>query len=45
VSTDIIEAAGRAYVRALSNAVRRQGVMAEAEAAIAASAPEPVRAP
>jgi len=33
VSTDILEAAGRAYVRALSNAVRRRSVMAEAEAA------------
>jgi 2-isopropylmalate synthase len=31
VSTDIIEAAGRAYVRALSNAVRRRDV-AEREA-------------
>src|SRR5579862_6712654 len=37
VSTDILEAAGRAYVRALSNALRR-GVMAEAEAATAAAA-------
>ena len=33
VSTDILEAGARAYVRALSNAVRRQGVLAEAEAA------------
>ena len=32
VSTDILEAAGRAYVRALSNALRRQRVQAEAEA-------------
>jgi 2-isopropylmalate synthase len=32
VSTDILEAAGRAYVRALSNALRRQQVQAEAEA-------------
>jgi 2-isopropylmalate synthase len=31
VSTDIIEAAGRAYVRALSNAVRRRSVAAQAE--------------
>jgi 2-isopropylmalate synthase len=31
VSTDILEAAGRAYVRALSNAVRRRDVGAEAE--------------
>jgi 2-isopropylmalate synthase len=40
VSTDILEAAGRAYVRALGNAVRR------AEAAAAELEPaEPVRAP
>jgi 2-isopropylmalate synthase len=45
VSTDILEAAGRAYMRALSNAVRRSGVMAEAEAATAAAVAEPVRAP
>jgi 2-isopropylmalate synthase len=46
VSTDILEAAGRAYVRALSNAVRRRGVMAEAEAATAGAASEqPVRTP
>jgi 2-isopropylmalate synthase len=32
VSTDILEAAGRAYVRALSNALRRQHVQTEAEA-------------
>jgi 2-isopropylmalate synthase len=38
VSTDIIEAAGRAYVRALSNAVRRRSVADEAEAATAESA-------
>jgi 2-isopropylmalate synthase len=44
VSTDILEAAGRAYVRALSNAVRRRGIMAEAEAATA-SAAEPIRTP
>jgi 2-isopropylmalate synthase len=44
VSTDILEAAGRAYVRALSNAVRRRGIMAEAEAATA-SASEPIRTP
>jgi 2-isopropylmalate synthase len=31
VSTDILEAAGRAYVRALSNAVRRRDVDADAE--------------
>src|ERR1700759_2595315 len=44
VSTDILEAAARAYVRALSNAVRRHGMLAEAEAADA-PAPEVVRAP
>src|SRR5947209_1264830 len=38
VSTDIIEAAGRAYVRALSNALRRRGIVAEAEAAAQAPA-------
>ncbi|HST37934.1 MAG TPA: 2-isopropylmalate synthase [Conexibacter sp.] len=38
VSTDIIEAAGRAYVRALSNAVRRRSVTTEAEEATAESA-------
>ena len=43
VSTDILEAAGRAYVRALSNAVRRRSIMAEeAEAATAQAAAEPV---
>jgi hypothetical protein len=31
VSTDIIEAAGRAYVRALSNSVRRRDVAHEHE--------------
>jgi len=31
VSTDILEAAGRAYVRALSNALRRQRIQAEPE--------------
>ncbi|MGI8902214.1 MAG: 2-isopropylmalate synthase [Solirubrobacteraceae bacterium] len=44
VSTDILEAAGRAYTRALSNAARRRGIAAEAEAATAA-APEPLGAP
>ena len=46
VSTDILEAGARAYVRALSNAVRRRGIMAEAEeaTAVAASGP-PVRTP
>jgi 2-isopropylmalate synthase len=43
VSTDILDAAGRAYVRALSNAVRRQGALA-AEAT-SATGPEVVRAP
>src|ERR1700733_4373953 len=33
VSTDILEAAGRAYVRALSNALRRQHIQTETEAA------------
>ena len=32
VSTDILEAGASAYVRALSNAVRRHGVLAEADA-------------
>ena len=46
VSTDILEAAGRAYVRALSNAVRRRGIMAEAHAATASAAePMPIRTP
>jgi 2-isopropylmalate synthase len=44
VSTDILEAGGRAYVRALSNAIRRKGVAAEAEDALAAEA-EAVRTP
>jgi len=44
VSTDILEAGARAYVRALSNAVRRHGVLAEREAADQ-PAPEVVRAP
>src|ERR1700752_4646845 len=35
VSTDILEAAARAYVRALPNAIRRRGVTAEAEEATA----------
>jgi 2-isopropylmalate synthase len=45
VSTDILEAAGRAYVRALSNAIRRRGIAAEAEAATAAAAAQAVKAP
>src|SRR6201994_372961 len=44
VSTDILEAGARAYVRALSNAVRRLGVLAEQEAG-RSEAPEVVRAP
>ncbi|MBV9818600.1 MAG: 2-isopropylmalate synthase [Solirubrobacterales bacterium] len=44
VSTDILEAAASAYVRALSAAVRRQGALAEAESA-SAEVPEVVRAP
>ncbi len=43
VSTDILEAAGRAYVRALSNALRRRR-LAEAEAEVAPEA-EAVTAP
>ena len=40
------EAGARAYVRALSNAIRRRGIMAEAEAATAAAASgPPVRTP
>jgi 2-isopropylmalate synthase len=35
VSTDILEAAGRAYVRALSNAVRRRTIAQQAEAVTA----------
>ena len=38
VSTDILEAAGRAYVRALSNALRRRGIAEEAEEATGAAA-------
>ena len=41
VSTDILEAAAQAYVRALSNAVRRHGTLAES----AVAQPEVVRAP
>jgi 2-isopropylmalate synthase len=44
VSTDILEAGARAYVRALSSAIRRQGVVAEAEAATEAQT-APVTAP
>jgi 2-isopropylmalate synthase len=42
VSTDILEAAGRAYVRALSNAIRRREL--EARATAEAPKPEPVSA-
>ena len=46
VSTDILEAGARAYVRALSNAVRRHGMMADQSAGAAqAGVPEVVRAP
>jgi 2-isopropylmalate synthase len=45
VSTDILEAAGRAYIRALSNAQRRRSVAAEAEEATASAAGAPVSAP
>jgi 2-isopropylmalate synthase len=41
VSTDILEAGARAYVRALSNAVRRRSVAAEGEAAAAEAVPAP----
>ena len=44
VSTDILEAGARAYVRALSNAVRRHGALAE-QAEAQARAPEAIRAP
>jgi 2-isopropylmalate synthase len=45
VSTDILEAAGRAYVRALSNAIRRRGIAAEAEEATAQAVRPAVSAP
>jgi 2-isopropylmalate synthase len=45
VSTDILEAGARAYVRALSNAVRRHGLLAEQEAAAGVDVPEVVRTP
>jgi 2-isopropylmalate synthase len=44
VSTDILEAGARAYIRALSNAIRRRSIAAEAEATTAA-AEDPVPAP
>jgi 2-isopropylmalate synthase len=40
VSTDILEAAARAYVRALSSAMRRRGIAIEAELATAQAASE-----
>jgi 2-isopropylmalate synthase len=46
VSTDILEAGARAYVRALSNAVRRHGIVADAETDPAGSdLPDVVQAP
>jgi 2-isopropylmalate synthase len=46
VSTDILEAGAHAYVRALSNAVRRQGALAAIEADGAEVVPpEVIRAP
>ena len=45
VSTDILEAAGRAYVRALSSAVRRDRVLGQSEAPSSAEPVEPVAAP
>ena len=45
VSTDILEAAARAYIRALSNAIRRRGIADEAEAATKQAAGEAVSAP
>jgi 2-isopropylmalate synthase len=46
VSTDILDAGARAYVRALSNALRRGEITAEAEAATAAAAAgSPVQTP
>jgi 2-isopropylmalate synthase len=44
VSTDILEAGARAYVRALSVAVRRQGAVADVGATVT-SAPEVLRTP
>ncbi len=46
VSTDILEAGARAYVRALSNAIRRREITAEAEEATAAAVSgSPVQTP
>jgi 2-isopropylmalate synthase len=44
VSTDILEAAARAYVRALSSAMRRRGIAAEANEVTARAADETVAA-
>ena len=45
VSTDILEAAGRGYVRALSNAIRRRSVAAEVQDATGVTAQPAVSAP
>jgi 2-isopropylmalate synthase len=45
VSTDILEAAGRAYVRALSNVVRKQEEAARSELLVTDAAAEPVSVP
>ena len=45
VSTDILEAAARAYVRALSNAIRQRPVAADAERATAAASETTLSAP
>jgi 2-isopropylmalate synthase len=45
VSTDILEAGGRAYVRALSNAVRRHAIAAAEEALAGTASAEAVTAP
>jgi 2-isopropylmalate synthase len=45
VSTDILEAGGLAYARALSNAVRRRAVADQVATAEVAASPELVRAP
>jgi 2-isopropylmalate synthase len=45
VSTDILEAGARAYVRALSNAVRRRDALREDQVGNPPDAPEVVRAP
>jgi 2-isopropylmalate synthase len=46
VSTDILEAAARAYVRAVSNALARRSIAAEAEAATEEAATRaPLRTP